>query len=135
MTDVVLAHWAKHGDAQHSVLTLYRPYPWDGARPLLLDPGAYLRVKQELEAQLPSILALFGLRPEQVAELRIARWGHAMNVAEKGFVADGTWARARATIGGRVFFCEQDNWPAPCLETALTCALATEPEVRRAVGG
>jgi len=135
VTDVVLAHWAKHGDARHSVLTLYRPYPWDGARALLLDPGAYPRVKRELEAQLPSILALFGLGPEQVAELRIARWGHAMNVSDKGFVADGTWARARASIGGRVFFCEQDNWPAPCLETAFTCALATEPEVRRAVGG
>jgi predicted NAD/FAD-binding protein len=134
VTDVVLAHWAKHGDASRSVLTLYRPYPWDGARALLLDPGSYPRVKQELERQLPSILALFGLRPEQVTELRIARWGHAMNVSEKGLVADGTWARARETIGDRIFFCEQDNWPAPCIETAFTCALATEPAVRRVVG-
>ena len=134
ITDVILAHWAKHGDERSSVLTLYRPYPYDGARAVLLDVGSYPRVKAELEQQLPSILSLFGLRPDQVSELRTARWGHAMNVSDKGFIADGVWEKARRTIGDRIFFCEQDNWPAPCIETALSCALQVEPEVRRVVG-
>lgn len=135
VTDVVLGHWAKHGDPKRSVLTLYRPYPYDGARAALFDPASFTRVKGELEQQLPGILSLFKLEPEQVQELRVARWGHPINVSTKGQIADGTWAAARAPIGGRIFFCEQDNWPAPCIETAFLCALETEAAVRKVVTG
>ncbi len=135
ITDVVLGHWAKHGDPKYSVLTLYRPYPYEGARAALFDPASFARVKAELEAQLPGILSLFKLKPEQVRELRVARWGHPINLSLKGQIADGTWAAARAPIGDRVFFCEQDNWPAPCIETSFLCALETEKAVRTALSG
>ena len=44
------------------------------------------------------------------------------------------YALVTAPIGGRIFFCEQDNWPAPCIETAFLCALEVEPAVRRVLG-
>ena len=68
-------------------------------------------------------------------ELRVARWGHPINVSLKGQIADGTWAAARAPIDGRIYFSEQDNWPAPCIETAFQCALDVEGAVRKAAAG
>lgn len=44
------------------------------------------------------------------------------------------WARARSPIAGRIFFAEQDNWPAPAIETALTEALRTAPAVTAVLG-
>ena len=134
ITDVITGHWAQGGHPTSSVLTLYRAYPWDGARPFIFDDRTLPQLRDQLSAQLPAILALFGLSPDHIHELRVARWGHALPLAETGHLAAGVWARARSPIAGRIFFAEQDNWPAPAIETALTEALRTTPAVVRALG-
>lgn len=134
VTDVVIGHWAQGGHPTHSVLTLYRAFPFDDGTVRLLDPDAHGRLGRELAAQVPALLAPLGVSPDAVSELRIARWGHALPLAEKGLIADGTCALARRAIGGRVFFIEQDNWPQPAIETVLTSALQVAPEVRAALG-
>lgn len=134
ITDVITGHWAQGGHPTSSVLTLYRAYPWDGARPLLYDDRTLPALRDQLSAQLPGILTLFGLTPDHVRELRVARWGHALPLAETGHLASGVWARARSPIAGRIFFAEQDNWPAPAIETALTEALRTAPAVTAVLG-
>ncbi|MCC6994132.1 MAG: FAD-dependent oxidoreductase [Deltaproteobacteria bacterium] len=134
VTDVIAGHWAQGGHPTSSVLTLYRAYPWDGARPLLYDERTLPELRDQLSAQLPAILALFGLTPDHLRELRVARWGHALPLAETGHLAAGVWARARSPIAERIFFVEQDNWPAPALETALTEALRSAPAVEAALG-
>lgn len=133
ITDVIAGHWAQGGHPNSSVLSLYRAYPWDGARYALYENDSLAGVKQEMTRQLPSILRLFGLQPDQVKELRVARWGHALPLAEKGFLASGVWAKARRPIGGRIFFAEQDNGPAPAIETSLTEALRAAEMVRKAL--
>lgn len=80
------------------------------------------------------MLSLFKLTPDKVKELRVARWGHPINLSLKARSRMVPGPR-RAPIGERIHFCEQDNWPAPCIETASQCALDVEGAVRKAVTG
>ncbi len=131
VTDVVLATFAGH-DERRSVLTLYRGIPYDGARPQLYEEGSFTTFKAEFERQIAGeILPLLGLRPDDVSELRLARWGHPLPVADSGLIADRVVDTLRAPLGGRVFFVNQDNWALPAFETAVTEALAFAPEVDR----
>ncbi len=135
VTDVVLATFAGH-DERRSVLTLYRGIPYDGARPRLYEDGAFATYQAEFERQIAGeILPLLGLRPDDVTELRLARWGHPLPVAESGLIADGVVDTLRRPLGGRIFFVNQDNWALPAFETAVTEALAFAPEVDRVLRG
>ncbi|MBI2374885.1 MAG: FAD-dependent oxidoreductase [Deltaproteobacteria bacterium] len=128
-TDVILGHWAQGGHPSASVLTLYRPYPFEGGRQMLFAAGSFDGVKKELAAQTLEVLPLLGLTEDKIAEVRLSRFGHALNLSETGFIADGTWARARTPVGDRIIFVEQDNWPAPAIETCFLEALSAEPVV------
>ncbi|MFZ5464751.1 MAG: FAD-dependent oxidoreductase [Pseudomonadota bacterium] len=130
-TDVVFGTYA-HPDARSSILTLYRPLPYDGARPALLADDAYDRYRAEFEAQLQeTVLPLLDVRPEDVADLRLARWGHPLPVAATGLIADGTVDRLRRPLRDRVFFVQQDNWALPAIETATAEALHWAPRIAR----
>ncbi|MBI4820988.1 MAG: FAD-dependent oxidoreductase [Deltaproteobacteria bacterium] len=133
-TDVVMGHWAQGGHPSASVLTLYRPYPYDGGRPLLFVPEAFDSAKKEIQGQALEILPLLGLKESAISEVRLSRFGHALNLSEKGLIADGTWARARETVSDRIFFLEQDNWPAPAIETCFTNALLAESAIKKSLG-
>ena len=131
VTDVVLATFARH-DARRSVLTLYRGIPYDGARAALYEEGAYAASRREFEQQIAAeILPLVGLRQENVVDLRLARWGHPLPVAEAGLIAGRVVDAVRAPLGGRVFFVNQDNWALPAFETSITEALHFAPQVER----
>ena len=135
VTDVVLATYARH-DEGRSVLTLYRGIPYDGARAALYEEGAYAASRREFEQQIAvEILPLVGLRPENIVDLRLARWGHPLPVAEAGLIADRVVDALRAPLSGRVFFVNQDNWALPAFETAITEALHFAPLVDSALGG
>lgn len=122
-TDVVFGTYAAPNPAV-SALTLYRALPYDTGRAALYADGAYARYRREFEDQLRrSILPLLGLREEDVADLRVARWGHALPVAATGLIAQGTIDRLREPFHERVFFAQQDNWALPALETAALEAL------------
>lgn len=130
-TDVILAHWASGERPDRSVLTLYRALPYEGGRAGVLDPGSFASFRDAFLADITPILGLLGLSSADVAEVRVSRFGHALPLAAKGLVADGTLAIARRTFGDRVFFVEQDNWALPSLETCLVSALQAEPALRK----
>ena len=131
VTDVILANYAK-SVAGHTVLTLYRGMPYEGARADLYAPGSYGRYRDSFERQInETILPLLKLKKESVVDLRIARWGHPLPVAATGMIANGTTASLRKPFRGKVFFVEQDNWVLPAFETALTEALLWAPEVKK----
>ena len=135
VTDVVLATFARH-DERHSVLTLYRGIPYDGARAALYEEGAYAASRREFEQQIAAeILPLVGLRQESVVDLRLTRWGHPLPVAEAGLIANRVVDAVRAPLGGRIFFVNQDNWALPAFETAITEALHFAPQVEAALKG
>ena len=134
-TDVVFGQFV-HPDAAASVLTLYRPLPYDGARPELLAEEAYAKALREFEAQVvEGILPLLHLRREDVAGLRLARWGHALPVAETGLIAGGTVDRLRKPFRDGLFFVQQDNWALPAIETATAEAFHWAPRVEKYLAG
>ncbi len=130
-TDFVVAEWAAGGHASRSVLTLYRALPTDGGRAALLDDASFEAHRAAFMAQLGPLMTSLGIGAAPIYDLRIQRWGHALPLAAKGLVADGTLATARRPLDGRVFFCNQDDWALPALETCLVRALEVEAEVRR----
>jgi monoamine oxidase len=131
VTDVVLGTWARP-ERDRAILTLYRAVPYDGARLALLGDDAYATVRAEFERQITAeILPLVRAGEGDVVDLRLARWGHPLPVAEAGLIADGVPEVLRAPFAGRVFFAQQDDWALPAFETAITEALLVAPEVER----
>ncbi len=132
VTDVVFANYALNSSSSNLVLTLYRAFPYDGARAELYAGESYERYRKEFEKQInEEILPLLKLEREQVAEIRITRWGHPLPVAAKGLIADGIIEKIRKPFGERVFFVEQDNWALPAFETSVSEALHWAPLIAK----
>ncbi|MBI2339797.1 MAG: FAD-dependent oxidoreductase [Deltaproteobacteria bacterium] len=121
-TDLIFGSWAAGDHPKHSVLTLYKAYPFDGGRTELYVPDAYSNARTEFEKGIPEILKALSLNADDLLDIRITRWGHALPVAETGLIADGTVTRASQPLQDRIFFANQDNWANPCFETALASA-------------
>lgn len=93
------------------------------------EPVRKLFEKQIAEEVLPAL----GFRQEAVVDLRISRFGHAMPVAAKGKIRDGTAEKIHAPLGNKVFFVHQDNWLLPAIETCLEEALFWQHPIRKAI--
>ncbi len=129
-TDVVYGNFAKV-DPQRTVLTLFRGYPYGGARNELYSDNAYEDFRKDFEAQINStVLPMLGLKRDEVVDVRLARWGHPLPVNAKGLIGDGTIAAIHKPFKKRVFFVEQDNWMLPAFETCFSEAEYWAPKVR-----
>ena len=144
VVDVVLGAFAQHGDASRSVLTLYWPLPYGSvssymiARPPdlpgtgfegLLAP-AWKKWRAVLDPVVKKILPIVGLTADAIYDIRTTTWGHPYVDASKGLIADSTVLKAPSPVDGKIFFCNQDNWALPSIETCLYCAIETETRVR-----
>jgi hypothetical protein len=129
--DVLNGHYALGPKPPpRSVLTLYWPLPWTfGQHTLLNGEGSWRAYARRLAEQLPSILSLLDAAPEQVRQVRMTYFGHAMPIARPGFIASGAAAAVRRPLEGRVFFVEQDNWALPAVENCLLDAAHFAPQV------
>ena len=125
VTDVIIGQWAQSEESAptNSVLTLYRPLPYTAGRGLIAADGSFDTFSAQISAQTPSILKALGLEQAAVKEFRFARYGHPLPVAAPALLADGVTELASKPIGGQIFFCNQDNWALPCIESALGAAL------------
>jgi hypothetical protein len=81
----------------------------------------------------PELLGALGVASTEVAAIRLTRWGHALPLAAKGLIADGTLELASRPLGGRLFFGQQDNWASPCFESAVKAGYSASDAARRAV--
>lgn len=135
ITDAILGTWARRkGPGDHSVLTLYWPLPFESGREeILLARDSFERLRPLAERQILELLPLLDLRPSDVEQVRMTRWGHALPVASVGFLAAGHADALCRPMGDRIFFVNQDNWALPAVETSLTEALRFAPEVRARV--
>lgn len=130
-TDFVLASFAGH-KGPHEVLTFYRAFPYDGGRSKVFQQDAFDHYHSRFESQIErEVLPLLGLKPTDVHDIRLTRWGHALPLAEKGLYQGNTIDRLRAPFRNRVFFVEQDNWAYPSLQTGATEAAYFSAQVRR----
>ena len=128
-SDVVVADFAAGRHADSAVLTVYRPYPYEGGRPALM-----LKSYDELEAEIRgAVLEGFGrhgLRAADIEGVALARWGHPMVVPRPGQLADGTMARV-GMRHGPVLFAHTDVQGAPAFENAMAGALDVVDAIQR----
>jgi glycine/D-amino acid oxidase-like deaminating enzyme len=112
------------------LLTLLRAVPAER----LLRAGVFPRMRDELAAQAKQVLASFGIKAAPpAASLRVARFGHALPLPAPGLLATGTAQRAAEPVGGRIFFCNQDDWAVPSVPACLTSAVRVARQIRQVV--
>jgi protoporphyrinogen oxidase len=132
-TDAVCANFAA-APSGHSVLTLYRAFPYRGGRAEILNDAVYDSARSSFERQIEAeILPLLGIAPSAIYDLRITRWGHPLPVAATGLIANGTLDLIQQPIDNKVFFVEQDNWALPAIETAIAEANYWSAKIRRSL--
>lgn len=120
----------------HTVLTLFRGFPYDGARAEIYTPNAYATFRAEFEKQInDTILPMLNLEKKDVVDVRLSRWGHPLPVSDVGHMAEGRVDWFRKPYKNRVFFVEQDNWALPSFETAFSEATTFAPLVDGVIKG
>lgn len=115
--DIIFADWANNDEAEHSVLTVYRPLPYDGARQFLFAPMAHDKHKKAILDDVTTLLPTLGLKPENIEGIRMTRWGHSLPVAEKGWIASGQPEIVSRPVENKIYFVNQDNWSNSAFET------------------
>ena len=138
-TDVTNGSFAPSSQAQSlptkpGVLTLYWPLPFDSARFSLFLGDPILAYGEALAAKLRSTLKLVGLPDSSVLEIRMARWGHALPLAQVGFLATGTHEKLRRTYQDSIHFVNQDNWALPAIENSILDAYEVADTIRARLG-
>ncbi|MBX2987162.1 MAG: FAD-dependent oxidoreductase [Bdellovibrionaceae bacterium] len=121
-SDVCFANWSTGDRAPRSVLTLYRPLPYEGARKSLYDGPVFGRLQKEMAATAGEILQALGAGDARVEGLRLTRWGHSLPLAAPGFFAARQDAVFNTPTAGRIFYANQDNALNPSFESACASA-------------
>ncbi len=109
--------------ARPSILSLFWPLPYDTARFDLVLDDPIGKFGAALVPQLRESLGLVGLPESAVREIRFARWGHALPLAQPGFIADGGPEELIRPFENSVYFVHQDNWALPAVENSLLDAV------------
>jgi hypothetical protein len=131
-TDVVEANYTQPSSEQ-GVLTFYYPLPKTGGRAELFSDTDMKNVRQVIEGELDLVLSSYGLNRKDVAEIRLARWGHALPVPKKGIFRSGVLEKIQKPFREHVFFVEQDNWALPAFETALSEVMFTKSKIQESI--
>jgi len=121
VTDLLSGHFALGGKGplERSVLTLYWPLPRPPFMFDLISESAWKNYSEMLAPQVDLALKLMKVPRSAVRQVRMARWGHAMCLARREFIASGHAERVRSAYLGHVYFVNQDNWALPAFETCL----------------
>ena len=128
-SDVCFGSWAQNDAVDESVLTLYRPLPYDGARQFLFSPMAYDKTNAQIAPDLDVFLKQLGLSRADVKGIRLTRWGHSLPIAQVGLLTNGVLESISASIQDRIYFANQDNFANPAFETAFAAAEMAANEV------
>jgi hypothetical protein len=135
VVDVINGHYARSRPSKRSVLTFYWPFPFGTMlRPTLLLREPWREYAELLAPQLREVLAVLGVAPQAVRQVRMSRWGHALPIARPGFIALGGADAVRRPIEDRIFFVNQDNWALPAVENSLLDAYSAATAIAAAMG-
>lgn len=127
--DFIYADWANEDRGNRSILTLYKPYPYEGARSIITSPVAHNRIRDEVLREMPAFLRSIGIGEAAVAGVRVTRWGHSLPLSRVGYISDGTLDRIGAPLGN-IHFANQDNYMNPAFETSFAAAARAAAAVR-----
>jgi hypothetical protein len=134
MTDVCFGSWAQNDDVNHSVLTMYRPLPYDGARQFLFSPFAHQKHLIASQNEVAEFCKAVNIDASKIKGYRLTRWGHSLPLASIGTIASGTVAKQIKPINDKIFFANQDNWVNPAFECAFTEALTVAQKIESLKG-
>lgn len=129
--DIVMGNWAINDESNETVLTIYRPLPYDGARQFLFSEGAHNKHLKAIDQALPMYEKSLGLDRKDLKGIRMTRWGHSLPVASVGFIASGLHEIVNRPIQDKIFFANQDNWSNPAFETAFGSVLSLKDQLSR----
>jgi hypothetical protein len=129
-TDFIMANWANHDSSEGTILTIYRPLPFDGARQFLFNPAAHDKHLSLIKDGLKFFEKELGLVSSDLQGVRMTRWGHALPVAQVGFFSSGLAEIVNRNIQGKIFFANQDNYSNPSFEACLSAVEELKPLVR-----
>ncbi|MHB8882144.1 MAG: FAD-dependent oxidoreductase [Thermodesulfovibrionales bacterium] len=137
ITDVIYGSYARPdrtaaGRPGHTVLTLYRGFPYSEGRGNLYKDGAFEKYYSQFERQIKEeVLPQLKLDRSKIVDIRISRWGHPMPVQTPGLIRNGTIDSLRRPFRGSVFFVQQDNWMYAAIETSIQEGLIWAKEARK----
>lgn len=132
-SDVVFANYSQV-IKDRTVLTLYYPLPFSGGRNELMIPDSFEHFHSRIKGDLfENILPTLGYLNDDLKDLRLARWGHAIPMAKPGFYWSGAPKALSKPFGERIFFVNQDTWAAPAIETCAYEAMKWTQRVREVV--
>lgn len=129
MTDVCFGTWAQSDEVNHSVLTMYRPLPFDGARQFLFSPFSHQKHLVQSQNEIAAFCKAVNIDASKIKGYRLTRWGHSLPLANKGTIASGTVANLIKPINDKIFFANQDNWVNPAFECAFSEALTVAQKI------
>ena len=128
-TDVCFGTWAQNDEVNHSVLTMYRPLPFEGARQFLFSPFAHQKHLVASQNEIAEFCKATKIDASKIKGYRLTRWGHSLPLARVGAIADGTVAKITTSINDKVHFVNQDNWLNPAFECAFSEALTIAQKI------
>lgn len=129
-TDLVLSSFT-YPETDKTIVTLYKPLPYKDTRKTLLAKDAWSKLQKNVREEIPAILTLFGANLDDVAEIRLTRWGHPIPVPSVGLLSGGIINKLRKPFQNRVFFIEQDNYMLPAIETCANEAIYWCDQIKR----
>lgn len=121
-TDICFGSWAQNDQTEHGVFTLYQGIAYDGARNFLFHPNSHTKYRDFYMKDIQPVLAGLGMSSADVHGIRMTRWGHALPLAAKGLLVNGTADAASAPLGN-ILFANQDNTMNPSFESAFDAAI------------
>jgi hypothetical protein len=117
-SDIAFADWAAFDRSDRKALTLFIPQPYDMAQQFLFSPMANEKHQKRITEALNLYLNGLGITPNDIAGIRLTRYGHAVPLARTGLIAQGTLELAHQSLES-IHFAGQCNWANPCFETAF----------------
>jgi hypothetical protein len=132
--DFIFADWAASDQSGRSILTIYKPLPFEGGKSTIVDTTAHNRIQEEATRELPALLRDLGLPEDGAEATRVTRWGHALPLAKTGAIFDGTVEKLSAPLG-KIFFANQDNYLNAAFESSFAAAERAAAGVRGILGG
>lgn len=129
VTDVCFGSWAQNDEVNHSVMTMYRPLPFEGARQFLFSPMAHQKHLIASQNEIAEFCKAVNIDASRIKGYRLTRWGHSLPLAYVGTINNGTVQALIKPINDRIFFVNQDNWVNPAFECAFSEALTVAQKI------
>lgn len=129
-TDIIFADWANEESATGSALTLYIPIPYHMGQQYLFIDTLYEKYVNRIHKRIEPFLKNQGMGLNDIAGIRLTRYGHALPASVKDGMASKLFEKACASINGKIHFAGQDNWGNPSIEAALYSGVIAASKIK-----